>query len=317
MSIIAKNITDVQNASGEIRAGGTDYMDRRRQRVTTGEIIDISRLPEMDAIASQGNSVSIGALVSIHTVAEDPGVIRDYPGLAMSAVSLATPQIRRAASMGGALLQKNRCWYFRHEDFSCFKSGGDNCPARGGNHKYGVCFDLGPCAFPHPSTLGMALKAYSAEVEVYGKGRRSMDALFGDGSDGTKDHQLAPGEILTAIHLPAPLPGEKAGYFRNIHRARAEWPLVEIIVRYNEEGGKIANASVGIGGVAPVPLLLPKVSDYLNGKTADEYTFKAAAQLGSEGANPLPQTKYKVEMIAGTLFETLCRAKEGKWGGEG
>lgn len=317
MSIIAKNISEAQNAVGEIRAGGTDYMERRRHGVTKGDIVDISRIPGMGEIILQDNTLSIGALVNIHEVAENAIIVEKYPGLAMSASSLANPQIRKAASMGGALLQKNRCWYFRHEDFSCFKSGGDNCPSRQGNHQYGVCFDLGPCVIPHPSTLGMALMAYGAEIEIAGKGRRSLGDLFGNGSDPTRDHQLKPGEILEFIHLPAPLEGEKAGYYRNISRSRAEWPLVEVMVRYRELNGKISDASIGIGGVAPVPLKLPQVSNYLNGKSANEVTFRAAAKLAIAGANPLPMTGYKVKMIEGTVFETLRRAEEGIWGGEG
>ena len=317
MSIIAKNIQEVLSAKGEIRAGGTDYMDRRRHGVTEGEIVDISRLTGLDQIVYSEGRAMIGALATIHQVATDPGIIKDYPGLAMAAASLATPQIRRTASMGGALLQKNRCWYFRHSDFPCHKKGGFSCPARGGNHKYGVCFDLGECIAPHPSTLGMALMAYGAEVEIEGKGRRSMEALYGDGKDATRDHQLKEGEVLTAIYLPAPLPGEKAGYFRTISRARAEWPLVEVMVRYRLQGGKIADAAVGMGGVAPVPLSLPKVAGYLNGKEETDKFFKSAGELATRKNKPLPQTGYKVEMIEATVFETLRRAKEGIWGGEG
>lgn len=292
-------------------------MDRLRHGTARGEIVDISRIPGLGKIEKQGNAWKIGAMVTIDQVANHPEIQKNYPGLAMSAGALATPQIRNAASIGGSLLQRNRCWYFRHEEFSCFKKGGNSCPAREGNHQFGVCFDLGPCVFPHPSTLGLALMAYGAKVEIFEKGSRDLGQLYGDGSDPAHDHQLKEGEILTSILLPDPLPSEKAAYFRNISRARAEWPLVEVIVRYRLVDGKISNASIGLGGVANVPMLLPKVAEFLNGKTPGDEIFKEAGKLGTEGANPLPQTQYKVEMVAGTIYETLRRAQEGIWGGEG
>lgn len=317
MSILANNLEEARSASGEIRAGGTDLMERRRHHVSSGPLVDISRIPGLDQIEAQGPGMRIGALATIHQLATHPDLIRQYPGLAMAAGSLATPQIRRAGSIGGALLQRTRCWYYRHEDFSCFKKGGDTCPAREGNHQFGVCFDLGPCVFPHPSTLGMALLAYDATVEVAGLGQRTISALYGDGSDPKRDHFITSGEVLSHIHLPAALPGEKAAYFRSTSRARAEWPLVEAIARYALLDGRITKPSIAIGGVANVPLLLPKANAFLEGKSPSEATFREAGSIAAEGANPLPGTEYKVELIWGTVYETLRRAEAGIWGGEG
>ena len=159
--------------------------------------------------------------------------------------------------------------------------------------------------------------AYNGEVEIFEKGQRTMTQLYGDGKTADHDHQLAPGEVLTHIHLPPPMKGEKAAYFRNISRARAEWPLVEVVVRFRIEGGKIANARVAMGGVAVLPLTLPQVDAYLNGKIPGEKVFREAGEIAAKGANPLPMTGYKVEMIKGTVFETLRRADAGIWGGEG
>lgn len=316
MSIIAKNIKEVAAAPGEIRAGGTDVSARRRLGVSTGDLIDISRLPDLKSLSASKSGADIGALVTIDEVARHPDIIKHYPGLAMAAASLATPQIRRAASMGGSLLQRTRCWYYRHEDFSCFKKGGDSCPAREGNHEHGVCFDLGGCVSPHPSTLGMALMVYGAEVEIDGKKRIGIGQLYG--ADATEhDHSLKQGETLTRIVLPAPFGLEKAAYFRTIARARAEWPLVEVSVRYQEKQGKIDSASVAMGGVANVPLLLTKVADFLNGRSPNESIFREAGEIAAAAANPLPMTEYKVEMVKATVFETLRRADQGIWGGEG
>lgn len=316
MSILARNLKDATAANGEIRAGGTDVSPRRRLGVSAGDLIDISRIPDLESVVASNSGAEIGALVTIDSVARHPDLLRLYPGLAMAAGSLATPQIRKAASMGGALLQRTRCWYYRHEEFDCFKKGGDSCPAREGNHEYGVCFDLGGCVFPHPSTLGMAMMVYDATLTINQNKKMGIAELYGTDASQT-DHLLQPGEILTSITLPPPLPQEKSAYFRSIGRARAEWPLVEVSVRYLENQGKIAQAAVAIGGVANVPLLLPKVADFLNGKTPNETTFQQAGELAAEKANPLPMTKYKIEMVKATVFETLRRADEGVWGGEG
>jgi xanthine dehydrogenase YagS FAD-binding subunit len=292
----------------ELRAGGTDLSERRRSGVSTGPILDIGYRPELRRIdrAADG-STRIGALVPIATVAAAPEVRADYPGLAAAAGGLATPQIRRVGTIGGNLLQRNRCWYYRNPGTGCLKKGGEHCPARTGNHRYHVLFDLGPCVVPHPSTLGAALLAYGAGVET---DRRvlSVGDVFGDGRDGTRDHLLAPDELLTHVTLPPPVPGEHAAYFRAISRTYAEWPLVEAVVRLILHNGLIAHAAVAVGGVAPVPLRLPVAEAVLTGQPVSADVFAAAGTAATDGANPLPQTGFKLALLAGTVTETLHRA---------
>ena len=155
MITIAKDIKDVEKAVGEIRAGGTDFQERRRSKVSRGAIIDITRLPELDQIdANAEGSLSIGALVTIEDIGTNELIQESYPGLALPAQTLATPQIRRMGTMGGVLCQRTRCWYYRHPDFSCYKKGGDSCVAREGNHHFGVCFDFGPARLIPDSSPG-------------------------------------------------------------------------------------------------------------------------------------------------------------------
>ena len=312
-----------QDTTAEFRAGGTDVNARRRLGVSGGDVIDVRRVAGLNRIEPMADgSTNIGAMVTLEAIAHNEHLITHYPGLAMASGALATPQIRLMGTLGGVLLQRTRCWYFRHEAFSCYKSGGDSCPAREGDHRLGVIFDQGPCVFPHPSTVGMVLMAYDAEVEVQGAGgTRQMRVadLYGDGRDGTRDHQLAPGELLTKIILPPPLADERASYFRSISRARAEWALVEVCVRLvvDETKNVITAVFVAVGGVAPVPLRLPQVEAALLGKAATPTTFASAAKLAADGASPLPQTKYKVPLLVGTVQETIERAYNRVWGGEG
>lgn len=316
--IWAATIEDVKKSNREIRAGGTDVTDRIRLGVSGGNVVDIGRLPGLASIEVQADgSVKIGANVKVDAIARHPHLVAHYPGLAMAAGSLATPQIRSMATVGGVLLQRNRCWYYRHAAFNCFKKGGDGCPARLGDHRFGVVFDLGPCVAPHASTVGMMLLAYEAEVVVDGEQVMTVVALYGDGRDPHHDHTLQPGKLLTHVVLPPPVADERAAYFRSISRARAEWPLVEAGARLVvAEDNTITLARVVVGGVANIPLRLPQVEAALMGQPATTATFTQAANMATEGIAPLPQTGYKVPLLVGAVLETLERAFKRVWGGE-
>ena len=299
-------ISQATAATGEYRAGGTDLQQRLRSGVSTGPVVDLGGIPGLDGVEwDEAGRARIGALVPVAALATDRRLVAAYPGLAGAAGALATPQIRAAGTLGGNLLQRNRCWYFRHPATRCFKKGGDACPARGGNHLYGVCFDLGPCVAAHPSTLGMTLTAYEAEIEVAGAGTRSVAALYGDGSDGRRDHQLGEHEVLTAVLMPAPQEGERAAYFRATGRALGEWPLVEALVRLSLAEGRVGFARVAVGGVAPVPLRLERVEEALTGQPAGAETLERASSLAAQGAHPLPMTGYKVRLLPPTVRQAL------------
>ncbi len=301
----------------ELRAGGTDLTERRRSGVSYGPIQDIGARPELARIEPRPDGgFDVGALVPLAQFAGDTDVRAGYPGLAAAAGGLATPQIRRAATVGGSLLQHNRCWYYRSPHTDCLAKTGTGCPAREGNHRYHVVFDTGPCVAPSPSTVGAALLAYDARITIADSAQpdkvanhRTQDAaeFFGDGSDG-RQHTLEPGELLTAVHLPSPAVGEQAAYFRAIGRTFAEWPLVEAVVRLIIVDGIIDRAAVAVGGVAPVPLRLPAVEQALHGLPVASAVLIAAAQHAADGANPLPMTEYKVPLLIGTVRHTLHQA---------
>ena len=325
MITFAHSVEEAVTAPGEMQAGGTDLLERRSRGISSGPIVDISRVPGLGEIARRADGkLTIGALTRISALADDPAIAQDYPGLRQAARALATPQIRAVATVGGCLLQRTQCLYFRHPAFTCFKNGGDTCYARNGHHEHGVCFDLGPCVHPHPSTLGLALLAYDAQVAIHDGSTRTIADLYGDGSDPTRDHRLAPHELLTHVILPpsdaAPDSTNNtqyairntqsgAAYVRAITRAAAEWPLVEVLVRLHwDEQGRIRLARVAAGGVANIPLRLPEVEAALLGQPATPDGLARAAATAKAGATPLPQTGYKVELLARTVLEALEQA---------
>src|SRR2546421_2282041 len=209
--------------AGEFRAAGTDLSERRRSGVSTGPLIDISAAPDMIGMhwGTEGG-LRIGAFTSIAAIAADARLAAAYPGIAASAQGVATPQIRHLATLGGNLAQRSRCWYFRNPHIACLKKGGSECPARSGNHLYSIAFDLGPCIAPHPSTMATALLAYDGHVTTNQRPALSIAELLGDGSVGTTDNMLQPGEVIESIGLAAPLPNERAVYQRAISRTHAE-----------------------------------------------------------------------------------------------
>jgi len=290
-----------------LRAGGTDLQERLRTTNTHPTLVDLGGVAGLTEITAADDGWRIGAGVTIATVATEAA--DTYPALALTAAGLATPQVRARATIGGNLTQRTRCWYYRHPETSCFKSGGDSCPARDGRHLYGVVFDRSDCVHPHPSSMAMALLAYEATVTLVDGTVLTIDALLGDGVDPSRDHQLPDGAVIVSVDLPAPWPGERAAYFRSISRFEAEWPLVECVARARFDGETIAECAVALGGVATVPLPMAAAESVLTGGPLTDEAIAAAAAACAEGANPLPETGYKVELVAATVQETLERLR--------
>jgi xanthine dehydrogenase YagS FAD-binding subunit len=293
-------------AVAEFRAAGTDLSERRRSGVSKGPLIDIAS-GERGISWGEDGAATLGALTTIAAIAADARLAAAYPGIAASAQGLGTPQVRHLATLGGNLAQRSRCWYFRNPRIDCLKKGGSTCPARSGNHLYGVAFDLGPCAAPHPSTMAAALLAYDARITTDRRNGLTIAELLGDGSNGRADHALPPDELITKIVLPAPLAGERAAYKRAISRAYAEWPLVEVCVRLRIVDRKFQFVRLVAGGIAPVSLRLTACETMLQGKPANAEAIVQAAKQATSGANPLAMTAYKLDLLEGLARDLLER----------
>ncbi|MEZ4380669.1 MAG: FAD binding domain-containing protein [Nannocystaceae bacterium] len=307
---LPKSIDDARAhaATHDVRAGGTDLQERRIHGLSARPLLDLRDVAGLDQIEAEGEGLRIGAKVRLAELARHAEVRARYPGIAEGAGGLANPQIRAVATLGGNLLQAPRCPYFRNPDVRCLKSGGGECWARAGDHLWHVCFADRPCVAPHASTMGMILMAYDAEVEVAGGKGRTIEALYDFGAT-LRDHTLEAGALLTHVDLPAPWSEERAAYMRATSRARAEWALVEVLARLRlDAGGRILDARVAVGAVANAPLRLRSVEAALVGQRADDATFTAAGARAKEGASPLPQTAYKVELLAASVVDALTQA---------
>lgn len=305
----ATSVREALAAAGEYRAGGTDLQERLRSRIAKGPLIDIVGIDGLSDTVRSDAGVAIGALVTVAAIGADKQLACDYPALVLPAQSLATPQTRHMATLGGVLCQRTRCSYYRHPELGCPKNGNaDVCPSREGNHHFGVVFDFGPCVHPHPSSIGCALLTYDATVEVNTERSLSIADLFGPGDDGRIDHTLSSGELITAVHLPPAVRGEKAAYFRQMSRAAAEWPLVEVVVRLIMDDKVIVDSKIGIGGVANIPFRLFEVEEALVDVEANEANLVAAARVATRRCRPLPDTRYKVPMVEAAVLEALEQA---------
>jgi xanthine dehydrogenase YagS FAD-binding subunit len=291
--------------AAEFRAAGTDLSERRRSGVSKGPLIDIASAGDRAIEWGADGAAVIGAFTTIAAIVGDARIADAYPGLAAAAEGVATPQIRHLATLGGNLAQRSRCWYFRNPHIDCLKKGGSDCPARSGNHLYGVAFDLGPCVAPHPSTMAAALSAYDASIVTNRRSGLSIADLLGDGTNGHADHLLQPGEMIKSIALKTPLRGERAAYQRAISRSYADWPLVEICARAVVTDGVFEFVRLAAGGIAPVPLRLSASEAALQGKPATPAAIADAARQATAGAKPLPMTGYKLDLLRGLVRDVL------------
>lgn len=296
------------NPTSEFRAGATDVQDRYRRRLTSGPFVDLVPTPANTSIAWDGGA-RIGALVRLQAIALDPALGRAYPAFTAAAGGLATPQIRAIATCGGALLQRSRCWYYRQPAFDCYRKGGTSCPARAGDHRFGAAIDLGPCVWSHPATMGVPLAAYGGLVETEAGRRLSVSELYGDGTDPSCDHHLLPGEVLAAVILPTPGPDERGAYKRAVGRELAEWPLVEVAVRLQVEGDRIAVAGVAAGAVANIPLRLPAVERALVGARLADAT--RAAEAAHVPGSVLPGMGFKLDLLRALVADVISEAIAG------
>ncbi len=292
----------------QARAGATDVATLARARRATGPFVDLHRLTELRGIFPRADgSVFVGATTTIAEVAADATLRASHPALAATAGALATPEVRAVATVGGNLLQRNRCAYFRNPAFSCLQSGGDTCPAREGEHHNDIVIDQGRCVAPHPSSMAVALLAYDATVRLADDGPVAVASLY-DGADPTRDHQLDTDQLVTGVELSPPAPGEVSAHHRATGRSRAEWPLVEVVARIVHAGGVISEAVVAAGAVARSPVRLTEVERALVGAPATGGAAAGALDRVAQERSPLPGTGYKVALLRATVTEVLDRA---------
>jgi xanthine dehydrogenase YagS FAD-binding subunit len=249
-------------------------------------------------------------------VAAHPGVRQALPALAQACGEAASPQNRNVATLGGNLLQRPRCWYYRLESYRCLKKGGDVCYAVGGENRYHAIFGGGPSYATHPSNAAVALLALDASFVLEGpQGTRTVPAaefFTPPARDPERENQLAPDELLVEVRVPEAT-GYRSAYDEVRERAAFDWPLVSVAAALKLEGGVVRDARIVLGAVAPIPWRVPKAEQALAGKPLDDASATAAAGVSTFGAAPLSDNGYKVGLVRTLVRRTLLSlAERGK-----
>ena len=291
-----------------IKAGGVDLLDRLKEGLEApARLVNIRTIAGLDGIRDDPKEgLRIGPLVTLARLAADATVMRRYPALAESAGHAATPQIRNMATVGGNLLQRPRCWYFRSEQFHCLKKGGSRCFAIEGENQYHAIFDNKLCAIVHPSGVATALVALGAKLELTGaKGKRevSLEEFFTrPEQDVRRENTLGASELVTEIRVPAPTDDLRSVYIKQREKESFDWPIAEVAVALHCAGNRCSEASIVLGAAAPVPWRARKAEASLSGQAITLETARAAAKAATNGATPLSLNAYKVP-----IFEVVIR----------
>ena len=293
-----------------MKANGIDLLDLLKEGLLKpSKVVSLTEVPGLDEVVEEKDGgLRIGPMVTLASLAENPIVQRRYPALAGALRGSASPQIRNVATLGGNLLQRPRCWYFRSHAFRCLRKGGGHCFAIAGENQYHAIFNNMPCAIVHPSTAATVLVALDATIEITNPAdaarRLSLEDFFvPPDRDLQRENDLQPQEILTAIRLPKLPPSVRMAHVKQGEKDSFDWPLADVAVVLDlDADGACKRASIILGAAAPVPHRAKTAEAALVGKRIDENVAAAAGRAALDGATPLSKNAYKLP-----LFETLVR----------
>ncbi|MDB5096790.1 MAG: Xanthine dehydrogenase YagS FAD-binding subunit [Cyanobacteria bacterium RYN_339] len=293
-------------------AGGTSLLDLMKEGVERPSgLLDVNALP-LAAIEARADGLWLGALASNTDVARHPTVIARYPGLSQALLSGASPQLRNMATVGGNLLQRTRCPYFRDVAFArCNKRApGSGCGAREGVHRTNAILGGSErCIATHPSDMAVALAAFDAVVHVQGpNGHRAIpfdQFHLPPGEHPEREHALAHGELITHVQLPTlPLAG-RSHYLKVRDRASYEFALASACVALEVAGGQVRAVRLALGGVGTVPWRARLAEAALVGAPATPEAFGRAADAELAQARPLRDNAFKLKLARATIVRAL------------
>ncbi len=300
----------------EILAGGTDLLALMKDDVISPRrLVNIKSIKDLQGISSDAQGMRIGALTTLGDLADDASVRKNYPALADALLEVASPQIRNQATLGGNLCQRPRCWYFRN-GFGLLPKDehGKELVAAGENRYHAILANDGPAKFVSPSTIVPVLIAYGAKIRVEGpKGKRelALEKFFVvPKTEGNREHDLRPDEILAEVLLP-PTQGVQAAHYEVRQKAAFDWPLAVAAVALRMRGTTVQSARVVLGYVAPVPWPSLEAELILTGRPVTEEIAQQAAVAALKDAQPLRHNAYKVQLARVAVKRAILKAASG------
>jgi xanthine dehydrogenase YagS FAD-binding subunit len=274
-------------------------------------LIDITTIKDIVGIKTDGGGTTIGAATTLTDVIDNKDLATKIPLLGNAALSVASPLIRNFGTLGGNINQRPRCWFFRGEDFNCYKKGGDFCYAVTGDNRYHAIIGGELCYIVHPSDTATALLALNASAKIAGTGGErtvSFDEYFtGPRVDVLRENVLKPNEFMTHVTIPNPAGGTKFGWTKLKDRQVYDFALVSVAAVFTVSGGNWQDGRITVGGVSPVPYRAKVVEDFLKGKDVKATAKQAAAQIRTV-ARPMSLNSYKVDLAQGLIERTILEA---------
>ena len=311
----AQSRTAQQGADVRFMGGGTTLIDLMKLNVETpARVLDINRLPLDKIELMPDGGLKVGATVRNSDLAYHAKVQQNYSVLSQAILQGASAQIRNMATVGGNLLQRTRCVYFRDTAMPCNKrEPGTGCPAITGHNRTLAVFGASEhCIATNPSDMCVALAALEATIHIQGtKGSRAV--AFADfhllpGNTPHRETVLEAGDLITHVTLPPPVTGSKQVYLKLRDRASYEFALSSAAVVLTITSGKITRARIALGGVGTKPWRSPEAEAVLTGKPADDATFRQAAEAALRNARPQSENKFKIELAKRCLTHALRTA---------
>jgi len=295
-------------------AGGQDLLARLKDYVSSADrVVNVKGALDTTVTSAPDGGLKIGAAMKIVDLMEHAQVQRLYPAVIAAAGEIGTPQIRNQGTVGGNINQRPRCWYFRNEEFNCYKKGGNRCFSPAGENQFHAIFgNTGPSHIVHPSSLAVPLVAYGAKFrlatvagvrEVSASDYFTMPTL----RNVQKENVLADDELLTHVILPPP-GNVKSGHYEVRYKASHDWPLAFSTVVLAMNGNTIQSARVVLGAVAPVPWRSEDAERALAGKPLNEQTAAEAADAAVRAAQPLNRNGYKVQIARTAVKRAILQA---------
>jgi xanthine dehydrogenase YagS FAD-binding subunit len=299
--------------NGAYLAGGNDLLGLLKDYLVNASVlVNIKSLPGLNKIVHGEKAWAIGALVTVAEIEQDAAVKKAFPGLHEAAKEIGSQQIRNVATVGGNLAQHSRCWYFRHRDTVCLKKHGELCYARHGESRYHSLFTGNDCISPVVSSLATVFAALDATAIVLRDGketRLTMGELYQKAwEDPTAHNSLHSGDLILRVEIPAVR--RRSAYLQASDKHAFDWALVSCAAAADVADGKLKSPRVALGSVSPKPHEVAGANAFLEGKTLDEATAAAAADLILKDAKPLEHNAYKVPLAHALIRRTLLKLKD-------
>ena len=316
----ARNQKDAQvqlRQSGAVAiAGGTTLVDLMKLDVQSpAHLVDINALPLNQIETLPDGGLRIGAMVRNSDLAHDEAIMKSYPVLSQALLAGASAQLRNMATTGGNLMQRTRCYYFRDPAYSaCNKrKPGSGCAAlEGFNRIHAVLGGSEHCVATHPSDMAVALVALDAVVHIVGpQGERQVPIEEFHKLPGSTPHietTVQNGELITYVTLPKSSFAQRSTYVKLRDRASYEFALASAAVAVDLDGSTIRSTRVALGGVATKPWRSHEAEQVLTGASANEETFRAAAEAALKSATSLRYNNFKIELAKRALVRALNQA---------